>query len=701
MNRLINKFYLVAIMIAITIAVGMFAEFSYLEKTVRQETQKAIVLERNYQASVIDNCLNWRGQIIKDASTFIATGAEDEKILIYLKALMAENPSFLSFYYGTVNNYMINASGWIPPATFDLRTRPWFIEATTENQLVYTEAFLNATGDQWILTIAQPVYNQTAQLLGVVAGDIAIGKILDMVNLSETKDNGYSFLIDSKGNILAHPKYPYTPTDETVALKNISEILSPSVIIDDEGIEETIVDGQRGYLAYQSIRNTEFILGSFIEISGMMNHSEQIWIIFLITTFSTTIIFLLLFIFQRRHIIKPIMSLNQDILSMPIGGEIDYQLNEDEKDIFFELRQTVNGLSDKLKEYFDKITDNQIMLVNKNKELEDGFRLRESMLEISKSIMKTDDLDRIYDIILENALKSIKHARLGSILKNDRNQLRVVAHIGYKWDSIKDFNIPIEDSFLYKATDGKMNRQICIDDLSVFDSFYSVNTSESENVFIQSTLTAPIYIGQELYGIISLDSMETNRFDDNDEKVMAFIQSNIEIAITKHLMFEKTVYLSRYDGLTGLYNRKYFEEFFNTNREKALRYGEQFNIVMFDINKLKYVNDHFGHLAGDAVIREFSKLLSNIVRKSDIIARYAGDEFMGMFFNSDKNALYERLMQLLNEMENNFIKVDNACIFSTFSFGIAEFGVDGSELDDLLRIADERMYKFKLEYYKK
>jgi diguanylate cyclase (GGDEF)-like protein len=203
-----------------------------------------------------------------------------------------------------------------------------------------------------------------------------------------------------------------------------------------------------------------------------------------------------------------------------------------------------------------------------------------------------------------------------------------------------------------------------------------------------------------LYGVINLDSIDIANFDDNDERMMAFIQSNVEIAITKHLMYEKTLYLSRYDGLTNLYNRNYFEEFFITHREKALRYGESFNIVIFDINKLKYVNDHFGHLAGDAVIVEFSRQLSGIIRKSDIVARYAGDEFMGMFFNSDKKALHARLIQFLQGIENNLIQLSNASIFCTFSFGIAEFGVDGTEFDQLLRKADERMYRFKSEYCK-
>ncbi|HAE42779.1 MAG TPA: hypothetical protein DCG34_07655 [Clostridiales bacterium] len=700
MNRFINKFYHVVIAVAITIAVSIFLVFNYLEETIKLEAIKTTELERDYNASVIDNHLVWKGQVIKDAATFIATGEEDEAVLRFMQSLMKDNPSFFSIYYGKANNNMINASGWIPPEAFDLRTRPWYVKATTENKLVYTEAFLNASGNQWVLTVAQPVYDQDSQLMGVVAGDISIGNMLSIVNLSAISDNGYSFIIDSKGNILAHPHNPYELSDETIELKNISDIMSPDLIIGEAGVEEAVVDGTRGYLAYKSVSNTDFIVGSFIETTSITNQSDQIRISFLIAALSTVIVFLLLFIFIRRYIIEPISILNRDILSIPVGDEINQRLSLDKKDVFFELRQTVNGLLEKIQEYFVEISENHIILTNQNKALEDSFQLRESMLEISQSIMKINELERIYNIILINALKSIKHATLGSIMIKKGDRLKVVAHIGFDQESIQDFEIPIEDSFLYRATAGEMKSLARIDDVKTFDSFYSLNTTEVGEVFIQSAITAPIYVDQELYGVVSLDSFELNKFDDNDERMMAFIQSHIEIAIAKHLMFEKTLYLSRYDGLTNLYNRNYFEEFFITNREKALRYDEHFNIVIFDINKLKYVNDHFGHLAGDAVIVAFSKKLTEIVRKSDVIARYAGDEFMGMFFNSEKNALYDRLIQFLKEMENHLIQLSGASIFCTFSFGIAEFGIDGTELDQLLRVADERMYRFKSEYNK-
>jgi diguanylate cyclase (GGDEF)-like protein len=81
------------------------------------------------------------------------------------------------------------------------------------------------------------------------------------------------------------------------------------------------------------------------------------------------------------------------------------------------------------------------------------------------------------------------------------------------------------------------------------------------------------------------------------------------------------------DWLTGLYNRRFFEETLSDHIEAANRYGRALSLVLFDIDRFKNINDTFGHEAGDDVLRQFSMLLQSTARKADIICRYGGDEF--------------------------------------------------------------------------
>ena len=81
------------------------------------------------------------------------------------------------------------------------------------------------------------------------------------------------------------------------------------------------------------------------------------------------------------------------------------------------------------------------------------------------------------------------------------------------------------------------------------------------------------------------------------------------------------------DWMTGLHNRRYFEETFADHIEAATRYSRELSLVLFDIDDFKQVNDTLGHDAGDEVLRRFADLLKNTARKSDIVCRYGGDEF--------------------------------------------------------------------------
>lgn len=323
--------------------------------------------------------------------------------------------------------------------------------------------------------------------------------------------------------------------------------------------------------------------------------------------------------------------------------------------------------------------------------------LRSIMLEITRIALKTEDINVLFQFILEKALKSIKRGIAGTIMTKDGEYFTVASHIGFSND-IMSFRLPIKDSFLYKATNGKLDRIANVSDLMTYKNYYPIKLIYGEEKYIKSTLTAPIYVKGNLFGMISIDSVETNSFDEDDVKSMEFIRYYIEIVLSNYLLYKEKSNLAKYDQLTNLYNRHYIEEFEKILIERALDFKESFNLIVFDLNDLKIINDYFGHLTGDEVIKRFAEELKNNVRKTDILWRLGGDEFAGVFFDSNMINLNDKFQSLLSKMENHPFIVNGNKIKCTFSYGIASFPQDGIVLKDLIKVADNNMYAFKNRY---
>lgn len=175
---------------------------------------------------------------------------------------------------------------------------------------------------------------------------------------------------------------------------------------------------------------------------------------------------------------------------------------------------------------------------------------------------------------------------------------------------------------------------------------------------------------------------------------MEYMRNQIAIAIGKHTLYEETVYLSRYDKLTNVYNRRYFEKILDRYINKSIMYNEEFLLVLFDLNGLKFVNDTYGHLAGDEVIKGFTSILKKHIRSSDILARIGGDEFVGVF-ETDLQSLIKKFEDIIDYLKKHYIIFEENDIVCSFSYGIADFPCDGDKYNKLIKTADERMYKYK------
>ncbi len=152
---------------------------------------------------------------------------------------------------------------------------------------------------------------------------------------------------------------------------------------------------------------------------------------------------------------------------------------------------------------------------------------------------------------------------------------------------------------------------------------------------------------------------------------------------------------SNEDGLTGIYNRRYLEKQLATEFNRIRRYGGNLSIVLFDLDHFKLVNDKYGHLGGDEVLRVVASRITGVLRNVDIFGRYGGEEFAVILPETDVSSavvLAERLRQLIASVPVEF---DGIQIPVTLSIGVTEFRPDMAKYEELFREADQALYRCK------
>jgi diguanylate cyclase (GGDEF)-like protein len=148
------------------------------------------------------------------------------------------------------------------------------------------------------------------------------------------------------------------------------------------------------------------------------------------------------------------------------------------------------------------------------------------------------------------------------------------------------------------------------------------------------------------------------------------------------------------DALTGLYNRRLFEEYFIKELNRSKRYGQQLALVLMDLHRFKEVNDRYGHLQGDQALQMAATALRKTVRASDYAFRIGGDEFALLLPQCD----VEQCNALSRRLRANYDSAVQALRFEVplaLDYGIAVYPEDGDQKDSMIRTADQRLYEFK------
>jgi len=159
--------------------------------------------------------------------------------------------------------------------------------------------------------------------------------------------------------------------------------------------------------------------------------------------------------------------------------------------------------------------------------------------------------------------------------------------------------------------------------------------------------------------------------------------------------YERLQELSDRDYLTGLYNRRKFEEFLSYEIDRSLRHHHKFTVIMIDLDNFKYINDTYGHASGDLVLKEVTQIFKSNLRNADILARLGGDEFAVILPETAYENGYIVIEKLRSRLESATISLMIDQISLTASFGIAEYPEQGENIESLLTGSDLAMYKAK------
>jgi diguanylate cyclase (GGDEF)-like protein len=212
---------------------------------------------------------------------------------------------------------------------------------------------------------------------------------------------------------------------------------------------------------------------------------------------------------------------------------------------------------------------------------------------------------------------------------------------------------------------------------------------------IRSWLGVPLFLYGECQGVVAVQSTRTSAFTAETQRLLESLALQIAAALQNAHLYE----LAMVDGLTGLFVRRYFDARIEEEIERSKRYGSPFSVVMMDVDDFKQLNDTYGHLVGDRVLRAIANVIKAQMRGVDTAARYGGEELAVILPRTEMVAAYnlaERVRAAIAELRITTDDEPPQALGVTISAGISaypESRAGGGE--DLVRNADRALYRAK------
>lgn len=384
---------------------------------------------------------------------------------------------------------------------------------------------------------------------------------------------------------------------------------------------------------------------------------------------------------QNFHNNKPVLAKNESHLKNFFEGK--------DLGVIKVFTHLVNQATKELQEANEILEDQKCKIEQMN-------NITKSILQINSETISSGEFDRLLQTILDKILAIITNGKMGCILLLDNNKFCYKATKGYVLDKIK--NITYELKYNINCIDELFN-PVIIRELRDCLFYEVVDYNYFKNVLCEpprEILTCGIGIDGQIVGLINIFNTDAEEdFNEEDKRLLKYLCYDIAIAFKNYKLLKNILHMSKYDSLTGLYNRHYFREILDKTLNTAKLSDSTFVLCVIDLNNLKITNDTYGHDAGDEVLIKFASVLKIEVDIDTTWGRTGGDEFIGIFTNKNKDQVMEIINKIYRMLKDCSLSFNENIKGISFAYGLSEFLNDSHDMKELLKIADKRMYEKK------